>query len=137
MSFQKQLQTNNAEAVRQFLAELPQQSANEGLHQAGEAFGFPTVEAEGVRYMLGRDLAQYIYGYKNVASLHHLLKQYGRELLSLRGSDISYQNLIRQAFSLSPSDGRSTLATWGDLVTFLQLMKKQQPPSWRNRIISR
>lgn len=114
--FQKSLQSNNADQVRQFLAELPRISTNEGLKAAGEAFGFPTVVVEEIRYMLGRDLARVGYGHTDIASLQKLLKNYDRSLLSFGRFGIDCQIIIRQGFSLNPQDQKSTLATWGDLL---------------------
>lgn len=48
--FQKHLLANDVQGVQQFLVECKQESANEGLRQAGEAFGFPTAQIESIRW---------------------------------------------------------------------------------------
>jgi hypothetical protein len=97
--------------IHRFLSALPQDTANEWFRLAGDKFGFPTAEIEGIRYGLSRDLSTKIYGHHS-GHLGELLRRYNENVLSLRGFTFNGITLLREAFSLHHADYVSTFLTY-------------------------
>jgi hypothetical protein len=104
--------------MRNIVDQLDLMSANECLRQLGKEWGFPTVEVQGQRIMLMRDLAQLVYGYGGgaVSNLIKILARFGRKPLYLQRYSRKYQEPIRAAFGLGPTTTSAAFATWADLL---------------------
>jgi len=118
---------DNNEAIKNYIERVDRESSNEAMRRAGEQFGFPIVEIEGVIRTSGGYLAQ-LFGYKNTFSLPRLLATRGifgisvggflQKLVKKRG-DLSKMDksnhdeiTIQEALGLDPQDRKSILYDW-------------------------
>jgi len=109
------VQNDKLSMITDYVGSLYQAAANEALAGVAQYYGFPTFWAqddfEGWRVMLGQDLAQVMYGTRNVGSAGRLLKRYGLDFLDMR-AHCHDDNALKAHFGLARSVNQISFATW-------------------------
>jgi hypothetical protein len=101
---------NNNDAIKNYIERLDRETANEAMTRAGEFFGFPTVEIEGVIRTSSGHLAK-VFGYKRSDFFKELLDRrgiYGIKMGGFRHDTGS----IRAKLGLIEKDFSSVLYDW-------------------------
>ena len=97
------------------IAELLQQgdvrTANARLRQAGEKFGFKTVEVHGIRYAKRGDLAL-VMGYADESGLRKLCERMDLEGRFIGGFGQNVRDLLAEELGLVKNDRRTVLVAW-------------------------
>ena len=102
------LMEDNGPAIRSYIERLDRESSNEMMRTAGEVFGFPTVEIEGViRTSLG--YLSKVFGYKTSEGLGHLLERWGIGGVKMGGFVHNVRIEIRRGLALDQNDNKSIL----------------------------
>lgn len=102
---------NNNDAIKNYIERLDRETSNEVMRRAGESFGFPVVEIEGVVRASLSHLTR-IFGYKHPYSLADLLKRRGIEGVKMGGYSHHASIKIRETLKLEASDHKSILYDW-------------------------
>ncbi len=111
LDLQIALMEDNNSAIKGYVERLDRETSNAAMRQAGEHFGFPVVEIEGVvRTSLGH-LAR-IFGYKRPWALKELLERRGIYGIKMGGFTHDTCSLIQKELSLDPSDHSAVLLDW-------------------------
>jgi len=108
---------DNSESVSDYLSEIDQRTANAAMKEAGEAFGFRTMSANGTVWTTMGMLAQ-IFGYNSVSGVFNLTEKYQLITSKIGCFTPQMKNWAREIFNLSGKDGHSNFVSWD---TFLVL----------------
>lgn len=102
------LMEDNNPAIKHYIERVDRESSNEMMRTAGEVFGFPTVEIEGVFRTSSGHLAR-VFGYKKPHALQELLDRRG--ILGVKMGGFTYDTCIeiRRGLALDADDNRSIL----------------------------
>lgn len=111
LDLQLALLEDNNSAIKGYVERLDRETSNSAMRQAGEHFGFPTVEIEGVVRTSAGHLSR-VFGYKTVKGLTNLLER--REIYGVKmgGFVQNVQSLIQKELNLDPSDHSAVLLDW-------------------------
>ncbi|MDH4100601.1 MAG: hypothetical protein OEV28_08495 [Nitrospirota bacterium] len=102
---------NDNSAIKRYIEHIDRETANAAIQQAGEHFGFPTVEIEGVFRTSSGHLAR-VFGYKRSDFLVKLLKRYGISGVNIAGFRHDGGIKIHESLELNPQDHKSILYDW-------------------------
>jgi hypothetical protein len=101
---------NNNDAIKNYIERLDRETANEAMTRAGEFFGFPTVEIEGVIRTSAGYLAR-VFGYKQPFGLQKLLASRGIFGIKVAGFLHNVES-IRTILGLDAKDYSAILYDW-------------------------
>lgn len=111
LDLQIALMEDNNSAIKGYVERLDRETSNAAMRQAGEHFGFPVVEIEGVVRTSAGHLAR-IFGYKAPRSLKDLLERRGIEGINIGGFEHNTQIKIQNELGLDPQDRKTILYDW-------------------------
>lgn len=102
---------NNNTAINGYIERLDRETSNVAIRQAGEHFGFPTIEVNGVFYAANQHIAA-VFGYKKPNSFLELLKRRGIEGINMAGFTYDTCIKIKETLKLMDGDRKTTLHEW-------------------------
>lgn len=105
------LMEDNNPAIKTYIEHIDRETANRAMEQAGEHFGFPTVEIEGVLRTSSGHIAR-VFGYKRPHAVLELLKRWDIDGVKLAGYTYDTCIKITEKLGLEANDRRSTLYDW-------------------------
>ncbi|MDP2167991.1 MAG: hypothetical protein Q8J64_06645 [Thermodesulfovibrionales bacterium] len=102
---------NNNGAIKDYIERLDRETSNEVMARAGEYFGFPTVEIEGVIRASAGHLAR-VFGYKRTQAFIELLERRGISGIKVAGFTHNTLSIIREKLGLGDKDFSAVLYDW-------------------------
>lgn len=101
---------NDLGAIKTYIERIDRSTANQAMKQAGEMFGFPTTEINGVVYASGTNIAE-VLGYKTTLGLQKLLESRGIEGVRV-GGFIHKVKMLQEDLHLDDNDYKTLLYDW-------------------------
>jgi len=106
---------NDEETVSDYVAEIDRKTANLMMKEAGETFGFPTIDWQGRTWTHMGMLSQ-IFGYSTISGVYYLTEKYLLMTAKIGWFTVELKTSVREIFNLSEKDSQAVFVTWDTIL---------------------